>query len=215
MSRERSEERRRGATFVRLTARLRGVSTALLAGLLLWTACAPEESFHGEVVDPAADPPALVGTNWDGEPFRLSDLQGKVAVVFFGYTYCPDVCPFTLVKMKQLYQELGAQADEVSMVFASVDPGRDTLDKLASYVPSFDQRFYGVRLDSVEETREEFDLEITYGQPREGPGTDSFYYVDHTGTFFLFDRQGRLRVTYPPNVAVETILPDIQRLLRS
>lgn len=192
------------------------LAVALAVGAIgiLAQGCPSQETFNGNAVDREAEPLELVGTNWNGEPFRLADQKGKVTVVFFGYTYCPDVCPFTLAKMKSLYEELGHRAEEVSMVFVSVDPGRDTLEKLASYVPSFDQRFYGVRLDSVEETREEFDLEVTYGQPREGPGTDSFYYVDHTGTFFIFDREGRLRVTFPPNAKVDRMLPDIRKLLQ-
>lgn len=189
----------------------------LASGLvLLALACAPTESFNGEVVEPAGDPLELTGTNWDGEPFRLASQRGKVTVVFFGYTYCPDVCPFTLAKMKTLYRKLGDRAEEVAVVFASVDPERDSVTKLAEYVSSFDPRFYGVRLEGedLEAAREELGLTVTYGQPKQGPGTDSYYYVDHTGTFFVLDREGRLRLKYPPTVSVEKLLPDLERLLR-
>lgn len=186
------------------------------AFLGLWLlGCQAAPSFNGQVVEPAAAAPELAGTNWDGAPFKLSELQGKVRIVFFGYTYCPDICPFTLAKMKQIYAALGDRADDVAMVFVSVDPHRDSLEKLASYVPSFDRRFFGLRLefDELDQVSEAFDLTVQYGQPKDGPGTDSFYYVDHTGTFFLIDREGRLRVTFPPNATAEQMLPDIELLL--
>jgi len=182
----------------------------------LWLlGCQAAPSFHGQVIEPAVAAPELAGTNWDGSAFKLSELHGKVRIVFFGYTFCPDVCPFTLAKMKEIYAALGARADDVAMVFVSVDPHRDTLEKLASYVPSFDRRFFGLRLefDELDQVIEDFDLTVQYGQPKDGPGTDSFYYVDHTGTFFLIDREGRLRVSFPPNATVERMLPDIELLL--
>jgi len=184
--------------------------------LLLNAACQPAERFRGQAVEPRPEPPKLVGTNWNGEPFELGELHGRVAIVFFGYTYCPDVCPFTLAKMKKLYADLGERADEVSVVFVSVDPGRDTVAKLAQYVPNFDRRFFGVRLeeDELVAAQQEFDLTVQYGQPKQGPGSDSYYYVDHTGTFFLFDREGRLRITFPPTATVDRMLPDVRRLLR-
>lgn len=201
----------------RVTSPLAMCLWAGLSCLLLFAfGCTSAETFHGEVVGPGGEPLELTGTNWDGEAFRLASQRGKVTVVFFGFTYCPDVCPFTLAKMKTVYRELGDRADEVSVVFASVDPGRDSVTKLAEYVPNFDPRFYGVRLEGehLEAAREEFGLTVTYGQPKQGPGTDSYYYVDHTGTFFVLDRQGRLRLKYPPTIPVDKLVPDLERLLR-
>lgn len=199
-----------------LSARHPSLACALALCLtLLATACDTGPRFVGEPVAPSGEPPHLVGTDWDGEPFDLADERGKVAVVFFGYTFCPDVCPLALARMKQLYGELGDRADEVSVVFASVDPHRDTVAKLADYVPHFDERFHGVRLefDQLEEVQEDFDVTVQYGQPQDGPGTDSYYYVDHTGSFFLFDREGELRVIHPPNAGLEELLPDVETLL--
>lgn len=186
----------------------------MVVAAALAAACQPAHDWHGAVVEPAVAAPALAGVNWDGERFALKDLEGKVAIVFFGYTFCPDVCPFTLAKMKQLYARLGERADEVTMAFVSVDPQRDSVEKLASYVPNFDRRFYGLRLDDLEAVQEAWDLTVQYGQPKDGPGTDSFYYVDHTGTYFVVDRQGRLRLKFPPNVRVEDLLPDVEALLK-
>lgn len=185
------------------------------AALLLVAGCARAPKFNGEVVEPAAPAPQLSGTNWDGKPFDLADVRGKVAVVFFGYTYCPDVCPFTLAKMKQLYARLGDRAGDVAVVFVSVDPRRDTVEKLSKYVPGFDRRFYGLRLDQVVETVDGFGGTVQYGQPKDGPETESFYYVDHTGTFFIVDRAGQLRLKFQPSATVDQMLPDIETLLAS
>jgi hypothetical protein len=103
----------------------------------------------------------------------------------------------------------------VEVVFVSVDPQRDTVEKLSRYVPNFDRRFYGLRLEPAEITdvTKTFDLTVQYGQPKDGPETDSYYYVDHTGTFFVFDREGRLRLKFPPNATVDQMRPDIEKLL--
>ena len=188
------------------------VVPAAALSLLLISSCASPK-FNGEVVEPAAPAPQLSGTNWDGKPFDLKDVRGKVAVVFFGYTYCPDVCPFTLAKMKQLYARLGDRAGDVAVVFVSVDPRRDSVEKLAKYVPGFDRRFYGLYLDQVVETVDRFGGTVQYGQPKDGPETESFYYVDHTGTFFVVDRDGQLRLKFQPNATVDQMLPDIEKLL--
>ncbi len=189
---------------------------ALILTLAAGVACGPATPvFRGEAVEPPVAAPELAGTNWDGEPFRLVDLQGKAVVVFFGYTYCPDVCPLTLAKMKQV-RSMDGLGERVEVVFVSVDPDRDTVEKLAAYVPAFDEGFYGVRLEKDEllELQDAWDLTIEYSQPKEGPNTDSYYYVDHTGTYFLIDPQGRLRVELPPNATPETLAADLATLLK-
>lgn len=195
--------------------RARGAGAITVLLWLLAAGCNRAPQFFGEVVKPARPAPELVAVNWDGKPFRLSELRGKVAIVFFGYTFCPDVCPFALAKMKKLYADLGERAEDVKVVFVSVDPQRDTVAKLARYVPNFDRRFYGLRLEpaAVEEVSESFAVTVQYGQPEEGPETESFYYVDHTGSFFVIDREGQLRLTFPPNATADQMRPDIEKLL--
>lgn len=199
--------------------RSRVVGVGLALALALWgLACQPaEQQWNGTLEDPLEAAPVLEGINWDGQPFSLSEaVAGHVAVVFFGYTYCPDVCPFTLAKMKQLISALGEQGSDFKVIFVSVDPKRDSLEKLAAYVPNFDRDFYGLRLELDELTalQDIWPLTVQFGQPKDGPGTDSYYYVDHTGTYFIIDRQGRLRLRYPPNAKAETMLPDIEALLK-
>lgn len=181
---------------------------------LLALACSPQPSFFGEVVKPVEKAPPIVATNWNGSEFHLSDLDGKVAIVSFGYTYCPDVCPMTMTRMKELYARLGEAAQEFAYVLVSVDPARDTQEKLAQYVPAFDPRFYGLHLDGQALTAAIEGYDITVREsPRENSGGYETYTVDHTGTYFVIDRRGRLRLKFPPNTAVDVMLPDIQRLL--
>ncbi len=183
--------------------------------LLLLPACRRAPSFNGQPVEPVQKAPELVGTNWDGKPFRLSGHTGKVTVIFFGYTFCPDVCPFTLAKMKQLYGRLGERAGDLEVVFVSVDPKRDSVEKLAMYVPAFDRRFYGLHIpeEKLEAAITPFGATVRYGPPSGGLETDSFYLVDHTAHYFVVDRQGMLRLKFPPNATVDQMLPDIERLL--
>jgi protein SCO1/2 len=187
----------------------------ILCAPLLVVACRPAERFNGQVVEPGKSAPRLVGVNWNGRRFDLEELRGKVVVVFFGYTFCPDVCPFTLAKMKQVYADLGQEAEGLEVVFASVDPQRDTVEKLAAYVPSFDRRFFGLRLEpnEVDQAAQAFGLTVQYGTPKEGIETDTNYFVDHTGTYFVIDRAGDLRLKFPPNVAVDVMEPDLRKLL--
>lgn len=190
---------------------------AAVLGAVATLACGPATPrFNGQAVEPPAAAPELAGTNWDGAPFALADLGGRAVLVFFGYTYCPDVCPLTLAKMKQVLQAMGEDAARVAVVFVSVDPDRDSLEKLAAYVPAFDERFYGVRIEgeNLLETKDAWSLTIEYSQPKEGPNTDSYYYVDHTGTYFLIDPQGRLRVKMAPNAGPEAIAADLAVLLQ-
>lgn len=200
---------------MRLRPAALAVGVLTLTSLLAVGCRPPEPKFNGQVIEPVTEAPELAGTNWDGEDFRLSEHRGKVSILFFGYTYCPDVCPMSLSRMKQLYGQLGEQAKDVDVVFVSVDPKRDSVEKLGQYVPNFHERFYGVRLsaDQLEAVKEGFGITVQYGQPKEGPGTDSYYYVDHTGSFYIVDRSGKLRLKFPPDTTVERMLPDVQRLL--
>lgn len=183
---------------------------------LFATACSSGPEWAGQAVEPRPAP-ALEGTNWDGEPFSLEQTLGKPTVVFFGFTQCPDICPMALAKLQQVERDLGEQADDLEVVFVSVDPHRDSVERMALYVPMFGDDFYGVRVEAedIGDLQDRWDLTIQYGQPRDGPGTDSYYFVDHTGTFFLVDREGEIRVTHPPSADAEDLRPDIEVLLAS
>jgi protein SCO1/2 len=144
--------------------------------------------------------------------YSLKGHQGKFQILFFGYTYCPDICPTTLYKLKTVKEELRKNADEVEIVFITVDPKRDTQEKLAKYLNSFDDSFFGL-------TGDELALEQVwndYGVFRQENLTDGSkgYLVDHSTRLYLIDKNGNLKVTYFVDVPVSDLVSDIKYLIR-
>ncbi len=176
------------------------------------------EEFAVLPVQPA---PALEAPRASGGLFRLSEQRGKVVVLAFGYTACPDVCPTTLSQLQRLHGRLGAAAKNLEVVFVSVDPERDSAPQLEAYVHAFNPRFTGLRLDRealapmlsawrVTATRRYPDAARYRQHPLTGKDT---YTVDHTGAFFLVDKQGALRMRLPYTVPVERLQVEVERLL--
>lgn len=213
-----NERRRLGAA--------RHALPAALAALLALAACAGRPAFRGEPLEGAA-PVRIAGVNWDGEAFDLAGLDHRVAVVFFGYTLCPDVCPMTLAKMKRLFGELGGEVAkleeepgeepaQVAVVFVSVDPRRDTREKLAQYVPAFDGGFYGVHVagPELEAAKRSFGVSArSRAAGARAGGEPGSYFIDHTGSIFLLDRLGRPRVAHPAEARLEDLAADVAALL--
>ncbi|MFI4904251.1 MAG: SCO family protein [Burkholderiales bacterium] len=146
-----------------------------------------------------------------GKVRTLGDFHGKVVVMFFGYTHCPDVCPTTLAELAQTMQSLGADADRVQVLFVTVDPARDTPDVLAQYVPAFDKRFVGLRgdADALAATAKEYKV-IYQKQPGPTPGS---YSMDHSAGTYIYDPQGRLRLYVSYGQGPEVFVHDIKALL--
>jgi protein SCO1/2 len=148
-----------------------------------------------------------------GAERTLEDYRGKVVVVFFGFTQCPDVCPTTLVELSEVMKLLGDRADEVQVLFVTVDPERDTPELLAKYVPAFDPRFVGLWGDSEAIARTAKDFKVFYQKSKEtSPGS---YSVDHTAGTYIFDPDGRVRLFAKHGVGPQPLAEDIARLLRS
>jgi protein SCO1/2 len=150
-------------------------------------------------------------TDHTGKPRALADYKGKVVVVFFGYTQCPDVCPTTMAEMASVMQKLGPQADQVQVAFITLDPERDTQELLAAYAPAFDKRFVGLRgtLDQTARVAKEF--KVFYSKvPGTEPGT---YTIDHTAGSYVFDREGRLRLFIRHGQPADSIVHDLRQLL--
>lgn len=181
--------------------------------ILLASSCSKKQDDQEEKYRRA---PEVMGTNWDGEPFKLSQTYGKVTALVFGYTFCPDVCPFTLARMRQMYAELGDDADQAAVVFVSVDPERDTVKKLSQYVPAFDKRFYGVNVkgDALHAAVHAYHLRVRKGQSLGDPEAEDQYAVDHTGTIFLIGKDGRIHYEHPHDASVDTLLNDVRSLLK-
>lgn len=157
---------------------------------------------------PVAEPPALVevpplqdfgGIGGDfalvdqhGTPFELQSLRGQAAMLFFGYTYCPDICPVTLSKMGRVYQLLDEHQQELTTLFVTVDPKRDTQEKLAEYLDYFAIDAIGLRGN-----KEEIDQVVRqYGAHYSLGAEQAAYLVDHSTYTYLIDQQGKVRFLF-------------------
>lgn len=150
-------------------------------------------------------------TDHSGAPRTLSDYRGKVVVMFFGFTHCPDVCPTTLAEMARAMKQLGPDADRVQVLMVTVDPERDTPAVLKPYVTAFDPRFVGLTgdVDAIKRTTREFKI---IAQKNPGPDPRN-YTMDHSAGTYLFDTQGRLRVFMGYGQGADVLTHDIRTLL--
>jgi protein SCO1/2 len=167
----------------------------------------------GTILDPPRELADFTLTSHTGEPFRLSDLSGKAAVLFFGYTFCPDVCPITLSDFKLVKRELGEDAANVAFVFISVDGERDTPERLAMYVGAFDPDFIGLTGDEPTLRTIARDYGVFF-QREVYENTEADYLVSHTASSFVVDPDGRLRIVYPYDTDPVIIAQGIQNMLR-
>jgi len=154
---------------------------------------------------------ALNLTDADGNPRQLSEFKGKVVVVFFGFTQCPDVCPTTLAELAAVKQSLGADGEDVQGIFVTVDPARDTAEVLKAYVAAFGADFVALR-GSDEQTRAAAKAFKVYYAKVPGK-TDSSYTMDHTAGSYVFDRQGRVRLFTRYGTGAEALAHDLKILL--
>lgn len=168
---------------------------------------------RGTPVEPPIDLPDLTLTNQAGEPFRLSDLQGKLALFYFGYTHCPDACPLTLATYRQIADALGEDAEQVAFVFVSVDGGRDTPERMATYLSAFSPDFIGLTTEDETALQEATDAFGVYYELEEVAETQVDYLVAHTTSVFLVNQQGQLTTVYAYRTPPEVIVEDIQRML--
>lgn len=184
--------------------------TLALAGCVALTPHTP----HGKVYEEPALAPALNLTDHTGRPFDLAEHRGKVVLLFFGYTHCPDVCPTALSDMARVKHDLGRDGERVQVVFVAVDPERDTQAILAHYVPAFDSSFIGLRGEQAE-----LDPVIAAYRVKvrrtELPDSALRYAIDHSAYIFVIDREGQLRQRLIHGVeSVEEIAGDVRALLR-
>jgi protein SCO1 len=149
-------------------------------------------------------------TSHEGNNFSLSDARGKVVLMLFGFTHCPDVCPDTLAKVNVAMKKLGSRADQVQPLFISVDLERDTPEKLAAYVRHFDPRLLGLT-----GSREQIDRVVDQYRVQYRLGKGPAYSVDHTAHLFVLDQQGKLSRIIPYGLPVEEISAAVTALLDS
>jgi protein SCO1/2 len=184
------------------------------AFLIALTACSPKPEFKNiDITGSTAFGKDFSLVDPDGRERTLADFKGKVVVMFFGYTQCPDVCPTTLTEMQQVMTLLGSQSDKVQVLFVTVDPERDTAAILKQYVPAFDSRFLGLRpADEAALEKVAKDFKIYYKKvPGISPGS---YTIDHTAGSYAFDPEGRLRLYITHAQGPETLAHDLKELLK-
>jgi len=150
-------------------------------------------------------------TDHNGKPRTLADFKGKVVVMFFGYTQCPDVCPTTMAEMANVVKELGPAGKDVQVLFVTVDPERDKRELLAQYVPAFNPTFLGLSGDAAATAKVTREFKVYYAKV---PGaTPDGYSMDHTAGSYVFDRNGKVRLFLRHGKGAATIVPDLRQLL--
>jgi protein SCO1/2 len=189
---------------------------ALLLGLsLLGVSCqtfASPYTFKGTLLDPPQPIPDFELLTTEGKPFHLSDKAGDITLVYFGYTFCPDVCPLTLADVKRALSELKEKQERVHVVFISVDPERDTPDVLSRYLAAFDPTFIGLTDDpaKLEAAKAAFGV---FSEKEQTEDSAAGYLVSHTARLFLVNPQGELKLLYSFEFPYEDLQSDLEHLL--
>jgi protein SCO1/2 len=152
-------------------------------------------------------------TNDLGQPATAATYRGQVVLLYFGYTHCPDVCPLTLVHLHTVLQKMGKAADDVRVLFVTVDPTRDTVPVLHQYVTAFDPRVVGLTgtRNAIAQLAKRY---RAFYKPEPAKATSSDNYeVTHSSAIYVFDREGRARVLATPGSSNDEILHDLKILV--
>ena len=184
---------------------------AIILGLATGIYFFRPHTFHGTVIQSPETSYDFTLTGGSGD-VSLSDFRGKLVLIYFGYTFCPDICPATLGNVNQALKEIGAKAEDVQLIMVSLDPQRDTPEKLEQYVAHFNPTFIGIT-----GTQEQVDTVTSlYGifyEKKEGSEATS-YLIDHTATLMVIDREGYLKLVFPFGVTADEIADDLKYMLR-
>ncbi len=146
-----------------------------------------------------------------GKPKALTDYRGKAVLLFFGYTSCPDVCPTTLARFAEVMKQLGSAADRVQVLFITLDPERDTQEKLAGYVTWFHPSFVGLYGDGAATHAAAREFKVYYAKSKGSDGMG--YAIDHSTGAYVLDPKGRIRLYVKDSVPVGDLVSDLRRLL--
>ena len=187
----------------------------LMATLLAATlaACSPDKpAFRGVDITGADYAKDFALNDQDGRARSVKDFAGKVVVVFFGYTQCPDVCPTTLQELVEVKRALGSDGDKLQAVFITVDPERDTQELLKAYMANFDPSFVALRpsLEQLQPLLKDFKI---YAKKVEGK-TATSYTMDHSAQSYVYDPQGRLRLYNRYGSGPQALAEDVRLLLK-
>jgi protein SCO1/2 len=169
-------------------------------------------TFSGTLLQSPSDAHDFTLMSHTGQRVSLSDFRGKLVVLYFGYTFCPDVCPATLSEIAGALEILGEDANEVQTIMVSVDPERDTPALLAEYVAHFDASFLGVTGTPEQIAEVATFYGIYYGKNEGSDATD--YLIDHTASQIVIDEDGHLKLVFPFGTSAEDIAADLDYLLK-
>ena len=201
--------------------RLAAVAGLLLAGF----ACAQDPPKRGEVAssEPRSQAARLMNelmsgktpigmlftlTDQHGKKTRLADFRGKLVLLYFGYTTCPDVCPTDLAAMAQAIELLGSQGAQVQPVFITLDPARDTRELLRDYARAFHPRFAALSGSEAEIRRIATAYKVYY--EKSTPANSKVYLIEHTAFTFLLDRDGKYRMFFPPGTPPQRMVTQLR-----
>jgi len=184
-----------------------------VCSLVVVTACSPDKpKFNAIDVTGANYAKSFALKDHTGQERKLTDFKGKVVVVFFGYTQCPDVCPTTMTELVEVKRLLGANGDKLQAVFITVDPARDTAELLNAYVTNFDPGFVALipTPEQLAEVAKEFKI---YYKKVDGK-TPTSYTMEHSAGSYIFDGQGQVRLFSRYGSGAQAIAQDIAVLLK-
>ncbi|GJM15598.1 MAG: SCO family protein [Thermodesulfobacteriota bacterium] len=177
-----------------------------------------KENFHGKIYHRQA--PRFALTSHDGNKVRLDQFQDKIVLISWGYSNCPDICPITLANLNKTMELLGKDANDVQVLFITVDPERDTAERMAEYVPYFHKDFIGLtgNQEEIDQIADDYAVTIVKHPAVYGRGrfdTWDRYLMTHTNTIHLVDQNGRLFLTYPHHMHdSQKIAGDIKKILQ-
>lgn len=195
---------------LRFVARFLAVVLLLLV-VLMSSGCMSKYEYYGTLLDPPLSVPNFELKDTSRQPFHLSDIKGDIALVYFGYTFCPDACPLTLGDVKTALTDLKGR-DRVKVIFISVDPQRDTPETLRNYLNHFDPDFIGLTDDyaKIQEVMKPFGA---FAEKQEAEDSAAGYLVNHTARLYLLSPQQELLLTYSFGFEPDRLREDLVHLL--
>lgn len=188
------------------------LATLLLAACTIASA-AENLGLKAGTFDPPRMAPDFTVKGSDGKPLKLSQYRGKLVLLEFGYTSCVDVCPVSLAMLAQARKQLGAQAGELQVIYVTVDPERDTEERMRTYLRNFDTSFIGATgtPEQMAKVRQDYGITATR-KPIEG---SSSYLVGHSSYLYFVDRAGKLRALLPYGRTADDVVHDVKLLLKN
>ncbi len=192
---------------------LAGLLAPGLIILILFSACSPSvPPFKGTVIQPLTDAPAINLQDQNGKNFRIVDNKGKILLLFFGFTHCPDACPSTLMNWSSIKRDLGKDAEKVEFIFVTVDPTRDTKKSLQDYISLYGEDITGLT-GSQNELNSVYKSYGIFAEKDSAKIGEGSYLINHTTSIILIDKQGKWRLNYGFATRPEDISSDIKLLL--